>query len=462
VLPCRTKRTRRHTAKKDGVAPALLAVLSGILGTVRAIGVKHCRRRSLSIDNENRRRFGGYGETFCPIASTRRGALADFGTLTDAKTHIGVMTHLDMPDDLAVQPSSAQIDDYRGARQLQKLKRRLRRRVVHLRIQAYSFLALAIFLLLGGVAVFGWANYIARFTLSPPQTAASQYEKLTADRKRLGEQRVALDKQQQETLATITGPYTEKIAKIKAEYMPLEEDILRNCPKAILNNYIDSETAFGWFDQKVTSGPRIGDFGFRLPSGKSVSFEALDLANECRSHFEEHREKLIQYTRNVQGINAEQVKIIQENLKLPELAAVNEQRGQVMGDIQDVDALLKDARSRVAQEKYLGIAPAPEGHASENTEAKIDWPHVIETNATRIGVLAAMFFLVTILVPQYRYSIKMANFYQARYDSLEILPDKIVNEDFDRVVSIMSPNIDFGKSPPTPWEHILEVVKAAK
>jgi hypothetical protein len=73
-----------------------------------------------------------------------------------------------------------------------------------------------------------------------------------------------------------------------------------------------------------------------------------------------------------------------------------------------------------------------------------------------------MFFLVTILVPQYRYSIKMANFYQARFDSLEMLPEKISAEEFEEIVGIMSPNIDFGKSPPTPWEHILEVVKAAK
>jgi hypothetical protein len=119
-------------------------------------------------------------------------------------------------------------------------------------------------------------------------------------------------------------------------------------------------------------------------------------------------------------------------------------------------------RNCVVQEKYLGTTSTPEDRASRNTEAKIDWPHVIETNATRIGALAAMFFLVTILVPQYRYSIRMANFYRARYDSLELLPEKIGVEDFERVVSIMTPNIDFAKSPPTPWEHILEVVKAAK
>jgi hypothetical protein len=382
------------------------------------------------------------------------------------------MTHLDMPDDQAVQLSSGQIDDYRSARQLQKLKRRLRRRVVLLRIGAYIFLALAIFLLLGGVAVFGWANYIARFTLSPPQTAASQYEKATADRKRLSEQQVALNRQYKDILndAAIIGPYKEQIAKIKAEYMPLEEDILRNCPKAILRNYIDiapfGPPAFGWWPDRmsVTPGDRIGDYVFTLPSGNRVSFEGLDLANECQNHFAEHKEKIIQYTRNVQDLEFDQNKIIEENRKKksPELEPTNRQRRQLDQDERDLDDLLKDLRSRVAQEKYLGAPLTPQGHANDNTEAKIDWPHVIETNATRIGVLAAMFFLVTILVPQYRYSIKMANFYQARRDSLEMLPDKFGVEDFERVVSIMNPDIDFGKSPPTPWQHVLEVVKAAK
>jgi hypothetical protein len=389
---------------------------------------------------------------------------------------MGVMTHLDMPDDQAVQPT-AQIDDDRGVRQLQKLKRRLRRRVVRLRILAYGFLMLAILLLLSGVAVFGYANYIARLTLSPPETAASQYTKLMADKERLSDQQVALNKQQQEILndAAIEGPYNERLAKIIAEYMLLEEDILRNCPKAIVHDYRDPGEVFdGWSDGiKVTPGPRFGDYGFRLPSGKSVSFEGSDLANsdlansdlanECQNHFAEHKEKIIQYTRQVYDIYVERSKILEENRnkKSSELVPVNHQAVQLSHDLQDLDAVLKDVKSRADHEKYLGIA-LPEGHASDNTEAKIDWPHVIETNATRIGVLAAMFFLVTILVPQYRYSIKMANFYQARYDGLEMLPEKIGAEDFERVVSIMTPNIDFGKSPPTPWEHILEVVKAAK
>jgi hypothetical protein len=84
---------------------------------------------------------------------------------------------------------------------------------------------------------------------------------------------------------------------------------------------------------------------------------------------------------------------------LPELTPINQQSKQLFQDYQDLDAVLKDLKSRVAQEKYLVTVPTSEGHASDNADAKIDWPHVIETNATRIGVLAAMFFLVTILVP---------------------------------------------------------------
>jgi hypothetical protein len=74
-----------------------------------------------------------------------------------------------MPDDQGVQASSAKIDDSRGAQQLEEIKRRLGRRVLCVRILAYVFLTLAIFVLAGGAAVFGFANYIARLTLSPPQ-----------------------------------------------------------------------------------------------------------------------------------------------------------------------------------------------------------------------------------------------------------------------------------------------------
>ena len=140
-----------------------------------------------------------------------------------------------------------------------------------------------------------------------------------------------------------------------------------------------------------------------------------------------------------------------------------------MGDEQEqLKALLAELKPRVAQEKLLGSSLNSGGQAandkagSDKTDGKIDWARVIETNATRIGALVTMFFLVTILVPQYRYNIRMASFYEARSDSLGMLPEQMSAEDFDKVVNIMTPNIDFGKAPPTPWEQIIEVIKTAK
>ena len=70
-----------------------------------------------------------------------------------------------------------------------------------------------------------------------------------------------------------------------------------------------------------------------------------------------------------------------------------------------------------------------------------------------------MFFLVGILVPQYRYNIRMASFYDARADSVR-LADKL--ESLGEIAAVMTPNIDYGKAPATPWDHIVEVIKAAR
>jgi hypothetical protein len=136
---------------------------------------------------------------------------------------------------------------------------------------------------------------------------------------------------------------------------------------------------------------------------------------------------------------------------------------RLVADQQNLAALDKEAQKHVIEERVLGDQISSGGPTNnDKTNAKIEWARVIETNATRIGALVTMFFLVTILVPQYRYNIRMASFYEARSDILGMLPEQMSAEEFDKVVNIMTPNIDFGKAPPTPWEQIIEVIKTAK
>jgi hypothetical protein len=77
----------------------------------------------------------------------------------------------------------------------------------------------------------------------------------------------------------------------------------------------------------------------------------------------------------------------------------------------------------------------------------------------RFGAVAIMFFLVGILVPQYRYNIRMASFYDARADMVR-LSEKL--DDLGTLATVMTPNIDFGKAPPTPIEQIVSIIRAAK
>src|SRR5262249_49110034 len=159
-------------------------------------------------------------------------------------------------------------------------------------------------------------------------------------------------------------------------------------------------------------GP-TGVYYFTLLSGKQALFGNSDTANKCKDNFEHHKEDIRQYMKKAQDIwNDLDVKLERNRQqKSDQLALINKQLAETSGDDRELNEIIKDVSYNRAKEKYLSMKIKPETHANDYAEAKIDWPHVIETNATRIGALATMFFLVTILVPQYRYSMKMADFY---------------------------------------------------
>jgi hypothetical protein len=77
--------------------------------------------------------------------------------------------------------------------------------------------------------------------------------------------------------------------------------------------------------------------------------------------------------------------------------------------------------------------------------------------------MAFLLFFVTILVSLYRYSMRMAAFYDSRADSLMLLlawgdsaPGKI--QDLDGAVKAISPDTyDFGKPPKNPVDQSIEL-----
>ena len=84
---------------------------------------------------------------------------------------------------------------------------------------------------------------------------------------------------------------------------------------------------------------------------------------------------------------------------------------------------------------------------------------VWSTISTRIASVLLLLFLVQILVTMYRYSIRLAAFYDARADILQLSPplDSIKFED---IVRALSPDaLDFGREPKSPAQHAIDLAK---
>jgi hypothetical protein len=89
---------------------------------------------------------------------------------------------------------------------------------------------------------------------------------------------------------------------------------------------------------------------------------------------------------------------------------------------------------------------------------------LISTIATRVGAVLLLVFLIQILVTLYRYNTRLAAYYEARADALElsIASDGHLNVDmFEATAVILSADrIDFGREPKSPVENGVELAKA--
>lgn len=87
---------------------------------------------------------------------------------------------------------------------------------------------------------------------------------------------------------------------------------------------------------------------------------------------------------------------------------------------------------------------------------------LISAIATRVGAIVLLLFLVKILVPLYRYNVKLASYYDARADALQIglFEGTFTLEAFEKLASVLTPTrIDFAASPISPADQAFELAK---
>lgn len=85
---------------------------------------------------------------------------------------------------------------------------------------------------------------------------------------------------------------------------------------------------------------------------------------------------------------------------------------------------------------------------------------LVSTNIIRFGPMVIIFFFSGILISLYRYCIRLAAYYDARADALDLINSSINHDVFINLVNSLSPeNYDFGKMPKSPTDQAIELTK---
>lgn len=87
---------------------------------------------------------------------------------------------------------------------------------------------------------------------------------------------------------------------------------------------------------------------------------------------------------------------------------------------------------------------------------------LIQTSITRFGTISLIVFLVGIVSGLYRYTVKLAAFYQAQADALTMSSTINKLSDLRLLSHILTPKLDFGKQPATPTDQMIDLLNAVR
>ena len=352
-----------------------------------------------------------------------------------------------------------------------ELTKRFETRAVALERQANIFLWMIIGLLFAGALAFLFAAEIAKFDLESAPSLAEQYQTPDGAYKD-NQQSIShindLIKQLGDDSA-VTSKMDGSIRDAQARLSSLIDPLTGKCATVHRSNTINPLD----FDLGVLeSKNRKGEFYLLVP-GNTLYFNSKDSASQCAEGIRSREADI----RSIIG----DISKLQTNLSVsknefgvtqaPKIAQATEEKQRFEQEEKSLHALRAALIDQILFEKLYGrnaariLSPAPgtrEPNPQEKNDTQVNWPAIIQTNATRYGALIIVFFLVTILVPQYRYNVRLASFYQSRSDLIALLNGKIPSTEFAQIVAAITPTIDFGKAPKTPIEQLVEVAKLAK
>ncbi len=113
--------------------------------------------------------------------------------------------------------------------------------------------------------------------------------------------------------------------------------------------------------------------------------------------------------------------------------------------------------------RHLAIAEAQLKKAPNAAEIRkkhgdVNLANLISVNLVRFGGMAVILFLVSILVPVYRYNSRLAAFYLARADALIICGENGLDK-LAALAALLTPTYEYEQGPPTPVDALSTLFK---
>ena len=362
----------------------------------------------------------------------------------------------------AAAPSTSPSNQDQLADRLDGRARRLRR-------QAHWILGIIIAVLVAGGAAFVFANQIVSLDLKI-HPAADQYAAVRAELERVQQEQGAIYQRINEIQDTrpIAKPFEDQLNGVRAEVSAIGQQVVSSCESITYQSPGDLNVNLPLEYSVHPSADRLGEYVIILPM-RQVYFSNADAASRCSGNFSGHVPEIMTLFRRFQDITRERDDKVREfsNSKSAETAPLQKKAVDLNEELSRLNPIVAETGKRATEERVLGT-PLGEEKKSDQSQAvpkSTDWAQIIQSNLTRVSLLGIMFFLVAVLVPQYRYNIRMAAFYDARADSIRLAGplEPITHlQDFEKIILAMTPNIDFGKAPATPIDQVVELVKAAK
>jgi hypothetical protein len=126
-------------------------------------------------------------------------------------------------------------------------------------------------------------------------------------------------------------------------------------------------------------------------------------------------------------------------------------------EVSQADRLRSQAEfdKAVAEQRAKVALPAAE---LRNVASNLDTIDLVRTSLIRFGGVAVILFLASLLIPIYRYNMRLGTFFQARADTLWLCRDMHVR-DFAEMIRLLTPAYTFEKEPKTPIESIASLAK---